>query len=368
MVILINCSNLKIGGGLQVADSFCRELGVYNQHKFEVVLSSELCGLSSYLERFKNINVYHYDIKNSFSTLIRGRDVFLDALVFEKNVDVVFTIFGPSRWEPICKHLCGFATGQLVLDKSPYVVNLLSFWSRVKFKLHYKIIKFYYLRTCKNFYTENPNISSAVKLLFKKCNIYTVTNFYNQIYDNKSIWKNHSLAPFAGVTLLTITAAYPHKNLRISIEIAKILQQKHINFRFVFTITSQEFGYIPTNLASHFLFIGKVEISECPSLYSQSDIMFQPSLMECFSATYVEAMKMEVPILTTDLDFAHGLCGNAALYYSPLSAEDAAEKIINIIDNEDLKQSLVENGKQQLLHFDNYSQRADKLIKILETI
>ena len=67
-----------------------------------------------------------------------------------------------------------------------------------------------------------------------------------------------------------------------------------------------------------------MDITECPSLYEQADVMFQPTLLECFSATYPEAMKMQRPIVTTDIEFAHGLCGPAAHYYSPLSAEDAA--------------------------------------------
>lgn len=37
-----------------------------------------------------------------------------------------------------------------------------------------------------------------------------------------------------------------------------------------------------------------------------------PSLLECFTATYPEAMRMERPIVTTDLAFAQGLCGEAA--------------------------------------------------------
>ena len=39
MIFLINCSNLKAGGGLQVADSICSQLDRFSQHHFLVVLS-----------------------------------------------------------------------------------------------------------------------------------------------------------------------------------------------------------------------------------------------------------------------------------------------------------------------------------------
>lgn len=65
---LINCSNLKNGGGLQVAHSICEQLGKYKQHRFVVVLSS-------YIREFEiaggdNAKVYRYDIKNNLSTLL----------------------------------------------------------------------------------------------------------------------------------------------------------------------------------------------------------------------------------------------------------------------------------------------------------
>ena len=206
--------------------------------------------------------------------------------------------------------------------------------------------------------------------LFKGSNVYTVTNYYNQVFDDKSLWKNKTLPVFEGITLLTVTAAYPHKNLKISLDIVKSIKIKHpdLNVRFVFTIDKEQFVPVPKDIENNFLFIGKVDISECPSLYEQSDIMFQPTLLECFTATYPEAMKMEKPIITTDLDFARGLCEDAAVYYSPLSAEDAAEKILYVAKHKKVQEQLIEAGKKQLLKYDTYTQRTDKLIHLLETI
>lgn len=116
------------------------------------------------------------------------------------------------------------------------------------------------------------------------------------------------------------------------------------------------------------IYIGKVDVSECPYLYEQCDIMFMPTLMECFTATYPEAMRMRVPIVTTDLEFARGLCGDAACYYSAIDAKAAAEAIHKVATQKEYARKLVENGLNQLLTYDNYYQRAEKLIHILETI
>jgi len=96
--------------------------------------------------------------------------------------------------------------------------------------------------------------------------------------------------------------------------------------------------------------------------------MFMPTLMECFTAMYPEAMHKEVPIVTTDLEFARGLCGEAACYYSALDADAAAEAIYKVATDEAYMQQLTAYGKEQLKKFDNYEQRAEKLVGILETL
>ena len=207
-------------------------------------------------------------------------------------------------------------------------------------------------------------------MTLKPALIYTVTNYYNQIYDIPIKWKEHKLPDFNGVTLLTITAPYPHKNLPIMIKVAKYIKRfySNFNFRFVLTINKSDFPEIPSDLEKHFLFIGKVDISECPSLYKQADVMFQPTLLECFTATYPEAMRMGVPIVTTDLEFARGLCGDAALYYEPLDAEAAAEAIYKVSTDKIIKEQLIGKGLIQLQQYDTYVQRAEKLISIAEKI
>ncbi len=369
MHFLINASNLKVGGGLQVADSVCRLLKSHQEHFFVVVLSSRMSKTREAIKGEKNIEVFEYDIPNSLSTLLLGRDAFLDGLVASRKVDGVLTVFGPSRWNPKCPHLCGFARAHLVLPNSPYfrqMKGLLLF----KVKLWSWMMKYMFTRRTHFFYTENPYISKLLERLFTGSTVYTVTNYYNQIYDQPTLWVEKRLPNFEGTTMLTVTASYPHKNLSISIEIAQMLRKRYpdFRFRFVFTIDESQFPVMLEELREHFVFIGRVDISECPSLYRQADVMFQPTLLECFTATYPEAMKMSVPIVTVDMEFARGLCGDAALFYSPLSAEAAADAIYKVVMDEALRQNLLAAGKKQLENYDTYKERASKLIRLMENL
>ncbi len=363
MNILINATNLKNGGGLQVAQSVCCETRRFLQHSFLLVLSSHINdeGLSD----IPNARVIRYDIKNDWRTLIFGRNQFLDDLVEKEHVDAVLTIFGPSRWKPRVSHLCGFARAQLLLTDSPYYRRL-----TLKEKIIYKIWTWGFRRSSDAFYTENPYISEMLPKLIGDIKVYTVSNCYHQVFDQPERWRHDViLPPLEGITLLTISSTAAHKNLGIMVPIAEYMEQAHPDFRFRFVLTCKEAPFdIPKYLNHHFVFVGKVDVAECPHLYQQADIMFMPTLMECFTATYPEAMRMEVPIVTTDLVFARGLCGDAACYYSAVDAKAAAEAIYKVATDKKYAKSLVKNGKKQLLSFDNYEQRANKLIGILEEI
>lgn len=364
MIFLINASNLKQGGGVQVADSVCRELYKYRQHRFIVVLSSSFADTLQAVANYPNAEAYTYDIRNNVKTLLLGRDAFLDGLEEKKKVDAVLTIFGPSRWRPRCKHLCGFARAQLIKEVNPNVNA--SFRDR----LTHAIWRWGFRRSSDTFYTENQYISSMLPKLLGDVRVFTVTNYYNQVFDKPELWKEKTLPDFEGITLLTISNAYPHKNLEIAAEAARVLKKEHpdFRFRFVYSIEREQLQADLSGIEEYFVFIGTVDISECPSLYRQCDIAFQPTLMECFTATYPEAMRMEVPIVTTDLEFARGLCGNAACYYSAINAEACAEAIYKVATDEKYRSWLTECGKEQLRKYDNYEERAKKLVDILETI
>lgn len=368
MYFLINASEIKAGGGLQVTDSICCELNKYNQHFFVVVLSSFLKNTGDKIETYNNVKVLYYDCpKYNLRQLITGRNVFLDELVACNSITSVLSVFGPSIWTPKCTHICGFARAQLLIPESPYY-KVLCKKDWIKEKIYNKILFYFFKRCSSIFFTENPFISRRLQSFLPKAHIETITNNFNQVYVQPERWINKELPKFDGITILCISSASRHKNLSIAIDIAKYWRNytPDFKFRFVFTIDKTSFPSLPDEINNCFQFVGKVDVSECPSLYNQCDIVFQPSLLECFTATYPEAMIMGKPIVTTDLDFARGLCGHSACYYSPLDATSAAKALYRVAMDKQYVSFLVQEGKKQLLCFDTYSLRAKKIISLLE--
>jgi glycosyltransferase involved in cell wall biosynthesis len=306
-----------------------------------------------------NIIFYKYNIKSILN-------LFLDKLTKEYNIHKVFTIFGPSYWKPKVPHICGYAKPQYIYKNSPFFENL-SMINRLKLNLK-KMIQLYYFNQSNVLITENEDVSKKLNLLISNRKIFTVTNYYNQLFDHKEQWdKSIKLPQFEGLTLLTISANYPHKNLNIIPHVIEILNntKPDLKFRFVVTVNESDFTNSNPDVKKKIVFLGKININQCPNLYEQSDFMFLPTLLECFSASYPEAMYMKRPILTSDLDFAKGLCGKAALYFNPLSPQDIAEKIILLSQNKNLQQTLIGDGLKQLESFDNYQRRAKKYLNII---
>ena len=370
MNILINASTLKNGGGLQVADSICTCLNQYPQHQFIVVLSNHLKHTADKISKYPNV-IYTllFNLDKTTRVLLTGRVKHLDEIIENYNIKAVLTIFGPSYWKPKVFHICGFARAHCVLQNSPFFQNM-NKSTLFQYLLKNKMLLLAFKQCADAFYTENEYISKKLRNALGNKMVYTVTNYYNQIFDNPSLWTYDTTLPyFDGTTLLFITVNYPHKNLKILPPTIKYLKTKYpyFKFRFILSINDNQLNINDESIKKHIIFLGKIPLSECPHLYQQCDIVFSSTLLECFSATYPEAMRMGKPIITTDLEVTRSQCGDAALYYDALSAEAFGEAIYKLASNKDLQKDLIEKGKKQLKRYDTYDEHTKKLIGIIES-
>jgi glycosyltransferase involved in cell wall biosynthesis len=112
--------------------------------------------------------------------------------------------------------------------------------------------------------------------------------------------------------------------------------------------------------------LGPVSIESCPYVYRECDALFFPSLIETFTASYPEAMRMEKPIVTSDLPFAREICDNAALYFDPLNPDSIVDKIVELTQDEKLYADLKQKGLERLRSFETAASRASKILDILE--
>ena len=165
--------------------------------------------------------------------------------------------------------------------------------------------------------------------------------------------------------LLTLSAFYPNKNLEIINDVIDYIPEE-IDLKFYLTLPDNIFKakFIKSDKIVN---LGVQHIKDCPQLLYSCDVMFLPTLLETFSSSYPEAMVMNKPILTSNYSFAEAFIGDAAEYFNPLSAEDIAKKIINIIGNVKRLNELADLGRK-VTDFPSSQDRAIKYLSIFHEI
>lgn len=366
MKLLINTSNIVVGGGIQVSLSFLEALKNHSNNEYHVFLSPAV-GNQLDLALFGD-NFSFYDIPISPSKIKSGFKIRKQLSNLESviNPDLVFTVFGPAYWSPKSLHVSGFANGWCYNPHS-IAFDRLGTFGKIKSKLLIKL-KNYFIKKSDYLIVETKTAKqNIIKYLhYNGDEIFVVGNTFHQIFKKaKALKKSTNESSFK---LLVLSSFYPNKNLSIINEVVQQLSSKSkIKFKFLLTLPEDTFN---ENFAKHTYIknIGLQRIEDCPRLYINADALFLPTLLETFTANYPEAMKMQTPILTSNLDFARELCGEAALYFDPLSAEDIANKIIELQSNQVLQEELIEKGSLKLKEFESAESRTSKYLDIFTGI
>ena len=365
MKIIINASNIHVGGGAQVALSFIHILHKFKEHQFFIFASEKVHKQIDFEQLPKGISVTK--INFGIREFVLGKTKKVLNLEKTINPSLVFTIFGPSYWTPSSPHLMGFALPWLINPETKAFGELpLKMWFKKKAQ---NMVKRYLVKkNAKYFVVETEDVKYRLMKFFDipLSNTWVVDNTYNQHFRNIKIKPTRAKDIFE---LITITANYPHKNLKIIKEIIPVLKRKGIKARFTLTIPEYDFESMFGDETGYVRNLGPISSKDCPAYYNESDALFLPTLLECFTASYPEAMVMKRPILTSDLPFAKQICKEEnALFFDPLNPEDIANQIERLINDNDLYEQLVENGSKRVQEFRTSEQRAEAYIAILEKL
>ena len=328
--ILINASNLHTGGGVQVAVSFIYELCRLKKDSYSIICSTVV------YENLKNLNLDDYFLKKIIVIDIFGfkKNKFFNTSV--KYHHTCFTIFGPFYHNIQCKvHICGFAQPWIAYPNND-AYKLLSLPKKIITKLKYKIQKLYF-KKYDLLIVEQQHVKNAlINIGFDKSIIRVVPNTISSLYENQSLWKKIKLPNFteSHPILGFIGRPYLHKNIKILKDVNIYLQIKYnLTCNFLFTFTKNEMDNLKFTNIPNFYSIGSIQVSECPSFYECIDFLIFPSLLECFSASPLEAKKMGTTIIASNYSFIREVCEDNAFYFDAMSYTSIGDKIFEVISN-----------------------------------
>lgn len=140
----------------------------------------------------------------------------------------------------------------------------------------------------------------------------------------------------------------PHKNFELIVQLSQWIYKNNLPYLLVLCVQQQDIERHLVGIQQETIInLGKIDGKYMYALYQQCDALLLPSLIESYGLPYIEAMAHNLPIVTSDLDFAHEMCGDLAQYFNPFDAASAGEAMLcsQSISN---KEQLEELRKEKL--------------------
>ena len=374
--ILFNASNVRIGGGVQAAIATIREaLTERLCDNWHFALSKELFEL---LEDERSSLAGRADLIEPGPARSRSGRRQVLALASSLSPEAVFTFVGPTHVKFPQPHLMGLNNTWLIgdlRDALSYIPSLRAKAYMAAWVLYTRKLAGHADKWVTQTGASRDGIADLLNVPLDR--IRVVSNTPSERYRVPETLRKQNPASDSMIKILCFASPHPHKRFSFCADVAASLKEldPKLKFKFVVTIPpeSPEWQRLQAraeNLGVFALFEnrGFVRPDDGPDLYRECSLLFLPTVLEVFSATYPEAMAMNVPIVTCDLDFARSVCGNAAMYFDPHEPLKAAESILHILRDPAIRATLISNGHQTLAQLPTQRERLHLYLEAIEDL
>lgn len=362
MKILINTISTKkhSGGAFQISQNFMLKTLEHSDVEWYHITSQDVDDAIG--EKFAHLKGTHYfvfptqpDFRGSYKQ-VKKQVAELEAKILP---DVVYSITAPSYFTFKTREVMRF-TNPWVTHPNKYSWSTMSFLPKLKQWLYClnqkRLMKAAYAFVTQTETTKKGIMRITGKPTEKVCVVNNVLPGVFKTMDNTPIVEDD------WINVACVGAPVPHKNMDIIPDVIDELSKIGIkNVRFHTTIPVDnpmmakvvdrcaELGYKDC-LINH----GRVSQKELGEMYRRCQFCFLPTLLEVFSASTVEAMYFNLPIIATDFPFNTEVLADACLYYEPKNAKDAANQLAKMIADKELQATMRERMARQLAIYGDY--------------
>ena len=362
MKILINTISTKkhSGGAFQISQNFMLKSLEHPDVEWFHITSQDVDEAIG--EKFSHLKGTHYfvfptqpDFRGSYKQ-VKKQVAELEAKI---QPDVVYSITAPSYFSFKTREVMRF-TNPWVTHPNKYSWSTMSFLPKLKQWLYClnqkRLMKAAYAFVTQTETTKKGIMRITGKSTEKVCVVNNVLPGVFKTMDNTPIVEDDM------INVACVGAPVPHKNMDIIPFVIDELAKMGIeNVRFHATIPvgnpmiakvvdrCAELGY-KDRIVNH----GRVSQKELGEMYRRCQLCFLPTLLEVFSASTVEAMYFNLPIIATDFPFNTEVLADACLYYEPKNAKDAADKFAQMMADKELQATMRERMARQLAIYGDY--------------
>ena len=189
--------------------------------------------------------------------------------------------------------------------------------------------------------------------------------------ETKEELRNRFGLPGKDVKLILITGQELYKNHRTCLKVMKILEGRYREpVRMVRLGTDYpEWSDFEkeSQLQCKVIQIEKLSLSSVVDLYNCVDFLLFPSFYEGFGRPPVEAMACGLPVVCSNAASLPEVVGNAALIADPDDEDGLAEHILNLLNNKELRESLIRGGFENVKRF-SWRENIDRTIALYNKV
>lgn len=225
-------------------------------------------------------------------------------------------------WQYGIKHLGYQATVAINVKKAAAVITPTHYWKT-------ELVERYHLSPSKIFVTYE-GVDQGLNI---------VENVDHQILEKYSLSK-----PFIVYT----GNLYPHKNVDTLVNAVSHFNQTHDHQLDLAIVSARDHFSDRFRDKPHVHILGFVPDSDLNQLYHQALCLVQPSFIEGFGLTGLEAMKCGLPVISSSATCLPEVYQDAALYFDPYSFVDLSDKIDALIKDQALRATLIDEGLKQV--------------------
>jgi glycosyltransferase involved in cell wall biosynthesis len=183
--------------------------------------------------------------------------------------------------------------------------------------------------------------------------------------------ENYSLgAPY----FIFVGSLHPRKNIRNLLRAFELFKEEYkSSFKLIivgkksFLTKAMEDQLEMMKYKSDVIFTGRLSSQELNDVMAASYALTFVPFFEGFGIPLVEAMKCEVPILTSNVTSLPEIAGDAAIFVEPENPGSIRDGMVRLVKEEGLRESLIEKGKIRSERY-NWDNTAKELWLTIEKV
>ena len=175
--------------------------------------------------------------------------------------------------------------------------------------------------------------------------------------------------------LMYLGTFQPRKNLPVLIKAFQMVRKKYPTLKLVLVGDPMAHNTDPQikmwieklSLEEAVIFSGFIDEKDKPKFFALAKVFCYPSLYEGFGIPILEALAAKTPVVASDIPPHHEVAEGSVVFFSANDEHQMAEKILEIMEDEKLRNQLREKGIQQVKNF-SWLEAAAKVASVFQSL